>query len=80
MYRTFHIIILQLEVLSSSNEERMSEGVSVPVKEKTKDPVRLRACLVLPNSRIWHYVKRRFPVTSNLWYMHGVLNVDEIKN
>jgi len=36
MYRTFHITILQLEVLSSSNEERMSEGVSVPVKEKNK--------------------------------------------
>jgi hypothetical protein len=27
-----------------------------------------------------HYAKRRFPVTSNLRYMHGVLNVDEIKN
>jgi hypothetical protein len=27
-----------------------------------------------------HYAKKRFPVTSNLWYMHGVLNVDEIKN
>jgi hypothetical protein len=23
---------------------------------------------------------KRFPVTSNLRYMHGVLNVDEIKN
>jgi hypothetical protein len=24
--------------------------------------------------------KRKIPVTSNLRYMHGVLNVDEIKN
>ena len=27
-----------------------------------------------------HYVKKKFFVTSNLRYMHGVLNVDEIKN
>jgi hypothetical protein len=27
-----------------------------------------------------YYAKKRFPVTSNLRYMHGVLNVDEIKN
>jgi hypothetical protein len=27
-----------------------------------------------------YYVKKRFSVTSNLRYMHGVLNVDEIKN
>ena len=33
-----------------------------------------------PKSKFWHYVKRRFFVTSNLRYMHGVLNVDEIKN
>ena len=36
--------------------------------------------LVTPKSKFWHYAKRRFPVTSNLRYMHGVLNVDEIKN
>jgi hypothetical protein len=27
-----------------------------------------------------HYAKRRFPITSKYRYMHGVLNVDEIKN
>jgi hypothetical protein len=27
-----------------------------------------------------HCAEKRFPVTSNLRYMHGVLNVDEIKN
>jgi hypothetical protein len=27
-----------------------------------------------------HYVEKKFPVTSNLRYMHEVLNVDEIKN
>ena len=37
-------------------------------------------CLVTPNSKLWHYAKRRFPVTLNLRYMHGVLNVNEIKN
>ena len=40
----------------------------------------LEACLVPPNFQLWYYAKRRFPVTSNLRYMHGVLNVDEIKN
>jgi hypothetical protein len=28
----------------------------------------------------FHYAKRRFPVTSKCRQMHGVLNVDEIKN
>ena len=37
-------------------------------------------CLVTPKSKFWHYTKRRFPVTSNLRYMHGVLNIDKIKN
>jgi hypothetical protein len=27
-----------------------------------------------------HCAEKRFPVTSNLRYMHGVLNIDEIKN
>jgi hypothetical protein len=27
-----------------------------------------------------YYVKKRFLITSNLRYMYGVLNVDEIKN
>ena len=30
--------------------------------------------------KFWHYAKRRFSVTLNLWYMYEVLNVDEIKN
>ena len=38
-----------------------------------------RGCLVTPNFKLWHYAKRRFSVISNLRYMHGVLNVDEIK-
>ena len=41
--------------------------------------VRSRPCLVHQNSQLWHYAKRRFPVTSNLQYIHRVLNVDEIK-
>ena len=40
----------------------------------------LRARLVPPEFKFWHYAKRRFPVTSNLRYIYGVLNVDEIKN
>jgi hypothetical protein len=28
----------------------------------------------------FHYVKRRFPITSKCRQMHGVLNVDKIKN
>ena len=42
--------------------------------------VQLGPRLVALNSRICHYVKRRFSVISNLQYMHEVLNVDEIKN
>jgi hypothetical protein len=34
-------------------------------------------CLV-PKKK--HYAEKRFSVTLNLRYMHGVLNVDEIKN
>jgi hypothetical protein len=35
------------------------------------------------SSRFWvqnHYAKRRFSITLKCWYMHGVLNVDEIKS
>jgi hypothetical protein len=28
----------------------------------------------------FHYAKRRFSITSKYRHMHGVLNVDEIKN
>jgi hypothetical protein len=28
----------------------------------------------------FHYVKRRFSITSKCWQMHEVLNLDEIKN
>jgi hypothetical protein len=37
-------------------------------------------CLVPQFSLKFYYVKRRFPVTSKCRQMHGVLNVDEIKN
>jgi hypothetical protein len=37
-------------------------------------------CLVPPILPKFHYVKRRFPVTSKYRQMHGVLNVDKIKN
>jgi hypothetical protein len=36
-----------------------------------------RLCL-LPKKK--YCANKRFPVTSNLRYMHGVLNVDKIKN
>ena len=42
--------------------------------------MKCRACLVPQKFKFWHHVKRRFSITSNLWYMYGVLNVDEIKN
>jgi len=61
---------------------RFSMGVVVRWRGFAKLAIlfQLRPRLVHPNSRIWHYAKRRFPVTSNLRYMYGVLNVDEIKN
>jgi hypothetical protein len=39
-----------------------------------------RACLDPKYFLKFHYVKRRFLVTSKCRHMHGVLNVDEIKN
>jgi hypothetical protein len=33
--------------------------------------------LILPK---FYYKKRRFSVTSKCWQMHGVQNIDEIKN
>jgi hypothetical protein len=40
----------------------------------------LSPCLVPPILPKFHYAKRRFPVISKCRQMHGVLNVDEIKN
>jgi hypothetical protein len=48
-------------------------------QEKQAPPV-LAPCLgpsILPK---FYYAKRRFSVTSKCRQMHGVLNVDEIKN
>jgi hypothetical protein len=39
-----------------------------------------RPCLVPNSSPKFHYVKRRFLITLKCRQMHGVLNVDEIKN
>jgi hypothetical protein len=41
---------------------------------------RVSPCLVLQFSPKFYYAKRRFSVTSKCRQMHGVLNVDEIKN
>jgi hypothetical protein len=44
-------------------------------------PIKIvRACLVPNFSPQLHYAKRRFPITSKCRQMHGVLNIDEIKN
>jgi hypothetical protein len=40
----------------------------------------LRACLDSKYFPKFHYVKRRFSITLKCRHMHGVLNVDEIKN
>jgi hypothetical protein len=41
----------------------------------------LGGLVYIPNSPPkFYYVKRRFPITSKCRQMHGVLNVDEIKN
>jgi hypothetical protein len=47
----------------------------------------IRAFAILPwpglDTQIYpkfHYVKRRFPITSKCRYIYGVLNIDEIKN
>jgi hypothetical protein len=39
-----------------------------------------RACLDTKFHPKFYYAKRRFPITSKYRYMHGVLNIDEIKN
>ena len=40
----------------------------------------LRGCLVHPKFQTLALCKKKITVTSNLRYMYGVLNVDEIKN
>jgi hypothetical protein len=40
----------------------------------------LSACLDSKYFSKFHYAKRRFPITSKYRHMHGVLNIDEIKN
>jgi hypothetical protein len=47
------------------------------IYDDTDDLTTLRLCSVPQKI---HCANKRFPVTSNLRYMHGVLNVDEIKN
>ena len=61
-------------------DERAGEALDLRENQNESGEACVGACLVPPNSQLYHYVKRRFPVTSNLRYMHGVLNVDEIKN
>jgi hypothetical protein len=39
-----------------------------------------KSLAVFTSSKKKYGANKRFPVTSNLRYMHGVLNVDEIKN
>jgi hypothetical protein len=41
---------------------------------------RISPCLVLNSIPKFYYAKRRFSITSKYRQMHGVLNVDEIKN
>jgi hypothetical protein len=38
------------------------------------------ACLDAKFSPKFNYAKRRFRITLKCWYIHEVLNVDEIKN
>jgi hypothetical protein len=45
------------------------------IMQKAESLNQLWLCLVQKK----HCAEKRFPVTSNLRYMHGVLNVDEIK-
>jgi hypothetical protein len=42
---------------------------------------RKQGLVQFPNSLPkFHYAKRKFPVTSKCRQMHGILNIDEIKN
>jgi hypothetical protein len=56
---------------------RLMETVSAKQKYP---PLKRRPCLVSKFSPKFYYAKRRFPITSKYRQMHGVLNVDEIKN
>jgi hypothetical protein len=60
-------------------------ATALPVlKNHLRTPAHIDArnhALLVPNfSPKFHYAKRRFPVTSKYRHMHGVLNVDKIKN
>jgi hypothetical protein len=46
----------------------------------TSESFQPRPCLDAKCSPKFHYIKRRFLITSKCRHMHGILNVDEIKN
>jgi hypothetical protein len=55
-------------------------SVDLPGWPALADAGFLFSCLVPPILPKFHYAKRRFSVTLKCWQMHGVLNVDKIKN
>jgi hypothetical protein len=87
IYKCFLIIKNIFQFFNHKKERRRCRLFGTPRKlanRRTQYISRTRAiafrlwpCLV-PRKK--HYVKKRFPITSNLRYMHEVLNVDEIKN
>jgi hypothetical protein len=68
--------ILVFSVESVGNSDTVSSELELS-EEKYQSHSAIKA--VFSSSKI-HYAKRKFPVTSNLRYIYGVLNVDEIKN
>jgi hypothetical protein len=67
-----------------SNIYIISEFGFVKFKKKNLDLSKsgygIGPCLDAKFSPKFHYAKRRFPITLKCQHMHGVLNVDEIKN
>jgi hypothetical protein len=68
---------------SGSDAHLLVRGIPVDLdgsspKSKARSP--LSTCLVPLILSKFHYAKRRFSVTSKCRQMHGVLNVDKIKN
>jgi hypothetical protein len=49
-------------------------------KTRVSRAISIRACLLPKFSPKFHYIKRRFSVTSKCRHIYEILNIDEIKN
>jgi hypothetical protein len=70
--------MLSLEESGAQGDNRLEAIIIYVEQRRDHGSLLLLGLCLVPQTK--HCAEKRFPVTSNLRYMHGVLNVDEIKN